>query len=71
MDDISEKAYMKRKFPLLYAQEDFSFRNRDLYLKNEEFNTYYYNYSTVIKLIREGKIHTNKATNLKNAPLLN
>jgi hypothetical protein len=71
MDDISRKSYDKRKFPVLYAQCDFNCGLAHLYLKDDEFETYHFNYDTVIELIKENKINTKKRIQIQNAPLIN
>jgi len=67
--DISEKSYHKRTFPTMYAQEDFVCKSV-LYIKNDEFSTYHYNYSRVLQLIKENKINISTVLQVKNAPLL-
>jgi len=67
--DISEKSYNKRTFPTMYAQEDFTAGSK-LYLKDDEFDTYHFNYGNVVKLIKENKINTQTVIFIKNAALL-
>ena len=69
IQDISIQSYNKRTFPVLYAQEDFC-KGALLYEKNREFPPYCYNYDTVIALIKQNKLNTQKVLFMKNAPLI-
>lgn len=67
--DISRKSYDNRTFPILYAQKDITVKNV-LYLKNEEFLTYHYNYDRIVNLLKENKLNVNKVHQIQNAPCI-
>lgn len=67
--DISESSYIKRTFPIMYAQEDFTYRGY-FYLKNDEISVYHHNYLTLVKWMKENKINTNTVLFVKNTPCL-
>lgn len=69
MLDISEKSYRNRTFPLLYAQKDFTKRSY-IFIKDDEFDTYHFDYGTVVELMKLNLINTHKKIFISNAPLL-
>lgn len=68
--DISERSYNNRTFPVLYAQEDFNvYSYSPLFIKDDEFSTYHYNYSTIVRLCKEGKLNLMKKILMKQSNL--
>jgi len=51
--------YDKRKLPPLYFTEDFTVKNSVLYLKNEEYDPYLWNYSRMVDMVNKGILTNN------------